>query len=247
MQEFRKCESVYEVIERGGWTYVDIDKSVIEEVEKTIILHSQINFKVKSYEELVLFLKEKKESVSELFDSLSQAPEFCMLQYVLSRKYLNEIMLSPIMWTYPNVRIDVPEREGYLSPAHADDWISFRGNSNVVFWVPFFERGYLYINPRKGNHEVDRDAYWGVKIKDPSIYKWDLVGVEVGRALVFRSDLLHMSTNVFTEKELRITAQLRYEDLGKIKKPFVRAVSQKINKNIIEKQELIISRGGWKN
>jgi hypothetical protein len=146
-------------------------------------------------------------------------------------------MEEPLSWTYPNFRLDIRSRTTYSAPAHLDEWISFRGGKSLVVWLPLFDVGYLDVSPECKSGEVEIDAYWGLRLKNPDKYNWESITVDRGHALLFRSDLMHRSSVKWNANGVRMTLQFRYEDLVITPRPYERPVSQKITEKIIEKQK----------
>ena len=205
-------ESIANVIKYGGWTICQDANNLLGPMRlavEDIAKHFFRENENKSGEFFKKFLIKEK-LVSEFFDALNQSTELMQLQHSFGASYLQEIMKKPVLWTYPNIRVDLNNREKFSAPAHVDDWISFRGNKNIVVWAPLFGAGSLDVSPFMGKIEVIEDKYWGVKMKFPESVEWKKIQLTQSQILVFRNDLIHRSSNNFEEHGGRITAQLRY-------------------------------------
>lgn len=237
---FSERLDIKSVMSFGGWGILEAPDLLIKGLEQTVI---------KSYCALTGDLSATKFNISEkiscldqeeysaLFDMVNMNSFLARGQNIVEEKFLDpSVMGHPLMWTYPNFRVDSPAREKYQSPAHCDDWISFRGKSSLIFWLPIFSDGYLDVSEFVGSFRVEKNDYWGLAAKDESSFKWKTQKILKGKILVFRSDLLHRSSGEFGSSMTRFSVQYRFEDFAFLERPFHRAVSQKISSLISDKQ-----------
>lgn len=247
MKIFKQQQNVNSVISEGGWFVHKVELDLLFNIREALNSATEIITGYHSSIGLKSSIAQNADSVPAIFDVMNQSIELMELQVNYCKRYLKDSMSWPLQWTYPNIRIDVNGREDYLAPAHVDDWISFRGNRNIVVWLPVTGRGSLDICEIRSRNEVVEHPYWGVSFTQDDKLMWHRVQVEEGEALVFRDDLIHRSVAVSEEEQIRITAQLRIEDLHHLGPRYRRAVTQVVSNEIKEKQQALIRRQYYEN
>jgi hypothetical protein len=221
-----------------------INSSSLEQLEATFV-NKVVDLipgnKKSQFPEILLECDDKL--FTQIFDLANMMPELFEFQ----SKFLKdqEVLESPILSSYPNVRFDVPNRNRFQAPAHCDEWISFFKDV-VVVWIPLFCDGYIDVCHETGEHQVERDCYWGVKLSEPDRYKWIKTLVKRGEALIFPSWLLHRSSNYFGDLGFRISVQFRLRDL-KNAHSLKRTTTQKITTEVEGLQEELITKGIYEN
>lgn len=242
-------DSIENVINFGGWTICKDKNNLLNPLRLAVdnTAHHLMGSGISKSKKFWHRLRGNDHSVRSLFDALNQCTELMQLQHSFSVTHLKNAMGLPSLWTYPNIRVDVCGREQFSAPAHADDWISFRGNKNLVVWGPLFGIGNIEISPFTGKIEIEADDYWGIKVKFPEHIEWKKVQLYQDEFLIFRDDLIHRSSGDFGPNGARITVQLRYEDLINVKTNYVRPSSQTISSQIKIKQKELIARGVYDN
>lgn len=243
---FNEQYSLSNVIDFGGWFFCESPANLVDGIEGTVVnsVSHASEVRLETYHDLLNNIKSKEyQRYSEIFDLVSMDPYLGFAQYQISNELLKTEFTYPLLWTYPNFRIDVPERGDFSAPPHCDEWISFRGKKSLVFWMPLFEDGYLDVSTYRGKLDVKKHDYWGVSTNLKSGYDWKTILVPRGKVLIFRSDLLHKSSEKWHESKLRMSVQFRFEDYANVPKPFVRAVTQKLAPSIIEQQDKILKIG----
>lgn len=243
---FNDQPSIAKVISLGGWTFYEPPYDLVTGMERVVLEAARqvFNTTISDSDRLIEILASGSEQeYSSIFDAVSMDTYLGYAQHMLNKFVLKGEFEHPLMWTYPNFRIDVPKRRQYSSPPHCDEWISFRGGKSLVFWTPLFEDGYLDISCFRGKIELEEHSYWGLSVSRKQDIKWETILIPRGQFLIFRSDLLHKSSERWGPSNLRTSMQFRYEDYAAVPKPFVRAVTQKLAASIVDSQKRAVSDG----
>ena len=246
-RNFEYQASIKDVITNGGWSLLSIGSQITAPLRATVYRFASMALGSGSRDRLSNRINMNPEAIPGFFDSLNHCMELIELQTKFNDMYIRHSMAAPVLWTYPNVRVDVEGREEFNAPPHADDWISFRGKTNIVVWTPIVGIGNINICTIRERLKVGSDPYWGVSLIDEGDLNWHQITVKPDEALIFRSDLIHKSSNHFGDEGIRITAQLRYEDLATFESGYSRAITQTISKDVKKSQEFLVSEGYYDN
>lgn len=134
--------------------------------------------------------------------------------------------LSGLQWptagTCPLVRLDRPNHDHYLTPAHQDYWFSLLSENSIVIWKSLDEidhsMGLLSVIPGSHRNGVEPfKIYEGghepfEPIRHISDSDWVDVNLANDEILVFDQKLLHKS-GINRSDKVRVSLQLRLNDL----------------------------------
>ena len=169
---------------------------------------------------------------------LSQiTPEFLKFDDFISFQITN-----PLLWTYPQLRIDCDANKSFSAPWHKDGWILGENLKGIVVWLPVSADGgslQLLQNTNDLECKVIKNNYWGLEadFKDQDLNPYlKNIHVKYGQALVFDENVLHRS---FPIRKGQLTLQLRYFNLHE--NNFYRPAVQKITEPVMEFQKLLPS------
>jgi hypothetical protein len=239
---FQLQENLSDIIPNGGYTVKSLNLDFVIKLEESI--KNLCGYKsIKNEDFLKKLYFSDDERISELFDILNSCGNVLGGHLTIQDNYIKEVFDKPLIWTYPNVRIDKKSRSNYIAPPHLDEWILFNKNRGIVVWFPLFSDGFLKIYDGYDKIKVVKDSYWGLKAENTNSYKVNEQLIKRGQVLFFRSDLLHESSLNIDEEKVRLSIQYRYHDLNSYPKPFKRTIIQNISPLIQEKQSKLAQIG----
>ena len=232
---------VTEVYSTGGFTIKPLDENLLRQLEENIkILFGKQDVDNEKFLKLLHLCNEAR--ISELFDLFNSCGNVLGGHLSVQNAYIKDVFSKPVIWGYPNVRIDKISRSEYVAPPHLDEWILFNENKGIVAWFPLFSDGFLKIYDYQGELNVIKDDYWGLKAKNIGDFKYNEQVVKRGNVLFFRSDVLHESSLKINADKVRVSIQYRYIDSSDYKNSFKRPVTQKISDLIKTKQDELIMK-----
>ena len=235
-------ENLKDVFNNGGFVIKPLDKKFVSDLEQNI--KNLLGCDNISNDKFLNLLKNSDDNrISELFDIFNSCGNIMAGHLAVQNMYVKEVFNKPLIWTYPNVRIDKKSRKDYIAPPHLDEWILFSNNKGLVAWFPLFSSGYLKIYDGDDKVKVSEDNYWGLKATNGNNFLIKEKLIKRGEILFFRSDLLHESSIKIEEDKVRFSIQYRYVDLEFSQKPFKRKVVQKITADIKAKQGELLKVG----
>lgn len=215
----------------------------IVEINKKIIynLINELNNYSNFFGDLPLNFSDGKISLNNISDRsvLQKAFEIINSSVVLSKITcddlgieLNSFLNYPMLWTYPQLRIDCEANRKFEAPLHKDGFILGKELKGIVVWLPInFEGASLDIITNPGKTFIKKNDYWGLEChcEDNTSTKID---IKFGEALIFDQDLIHRSNPI---EKGQITLQLRFFEPET--EFFYRPVVQKSSEPIIEYQK----------
>jgi hypothetical protein len=248
---YKECADLNELKLNGGFFIDKIEKNLLLAIENHLIKICSVKSKLKiNRGNLFKYLSNLSESdTKQYFDLFNSSSIIMKAHYELENKYINQIFKVPVLWTYPNVRLDFKKRKKFQSPKHLDEWILFNGGKGIVAWFPLFQDSSLDLSLYKGRYRVNVHKYWGLKLDEKNFPRnskihFDEKIIKRGQVIFFRSDLFHKSSTNFLNSNCRITIQLRFEDFDENYINYERKVSQIISRKIIKRQKKILKLGG---
>jgi hypothetical protein len=167
-----------------------------------------------------------------LFDAFNMAPQMFSFLDATKDSISSFQIQCPILWTYPQVRIDHKVNTKVQAPWHKDSWINVSDRKGVIVWLPLTESGgTIEFASGPSDFRVERNEYWG--LEGIGEIPGTVETVAMGEAVVFSAESLHRSHLIDTGQ---ITLQLRYEDLS-VTDDYKRPITQKITESVISAQE----------
>ena len=235
------------LIENGGYSILPLNaEKLIKKIENKFIKIFQRFQNINNFSQAVNHISNLTEvEYKTIFDAMNMLPELLSLQGHIADSFFSTD-LTPLCWTYPNFRVDTKDRNQFTAPLHADDFISFRGKSNLIFWTPLFDENSLDIIPKPNLPvKVIKDKYWGVSLNGD--YEEEIVPISIKRneVFIFRSDTLHQSSRIWNQTNCRLSLQFRFECFEYLPTTFERAVTQKISNEIAEQQKILLEKGQY--
>ena len=117
-----------------------------------------------------------------------------------------------ILWTYPQVRIDLKRKKKYSAPLHKDQWILSKGNIGYIVWLPINIGGgsLKFLLKRTKNLKIKKNSYWGLEIKKDGL-ETTSQKINFGEAIIFDHNQIHESDL----ENQRISIQFRFKELNK--------------------------------
>ena len=238
----KPIENLKDVFRNGGFVIEPLDLKFVCDLEQNI--KNLLGCNNSSNDEFLNILNNSDNNrISELFDIFNSCGNILAGHLAVQNMYVKDVFDKPLVWTYPNVRIDKISRKDYIAPPHLDEWILFNNKRGLVAWFPLFSSGYLKIYDVCDKVKVAKDNYWGVKATNANSFLIKEKLIKRGEILFFRSDLLHESSIKIDEDKVRFSIQYRYIDLEFSQKPFKRTVVQKISADIKAKQDDLVKSG----
>ena len=139
---------------------------------------------------------------------------------------------NPLLWTYPQIRIDCEANRTFKAPLHQDKHILGSETKGFVIWLPISTDG-SRINGviEYENLKYVKNEYWGVECK-ASILEEKEIHLNFGQALVFDESFLHYSNPL---PNGQLTLQLRYFEASE--HDFEKRITQKINDQVLIYQD----------
>ncbi len=134
---------------------------------------------------------------------------------------------NPIIGSLPQIRIDRPKDKVRKTELHQDIWYSFLSDNSITFWFSLCKltkkSGPLKIYPKTHKLGIQRftDNKKGTYSARLDINKFDNISalLREDQLIVFSQLLLHESgTNISLSP--RISAQIRFNDINTLSKPF---------------------------
>ena len=141
---------------------------------------------------------------------------------------LDKYLRTPMLWTYPQLRIDCDANRVFSAPFHKDGFILGEKLKGIVIWIPInFEGGSLEVITEEGETLIKRNEYWGLECECEK-YESEKIKINFGEALVFDESCIHRSSPI---KKGQITLQLRYFEPSTefFYRPIVQKSSQEIS------------------
>lgn len=235
-------ENLKDVLSNGGFVIKPLDIKFVSDLEQNI--KNLLGCDNLSNNEFLNILNNSDDNrISELFDIFNSCGNILAGHLAVQNNYVKDVFDKPLIWTYPNVRIDKKSRKDYIAPPHLDEWILLNNRRGLVAWFPLFSSGYLKIYDGFDKIKISKDNYWGVKATNTNNFLIKEKLINRGEILFFRSDLLHESSLKIDEDKIRFSIQYRYIDLEFSQKPFKRTVVQKISADIKAKQDELVKLG----
>ena len=233
-----KKNDLQDVVSNGGFSIKPLDMGLVKSLEDEMKkLFGQQN---SDNDEFLGSLNAcTDDRIAQLFDIFNCCGNILSGHHIVQKNYVETVFENPLIWTYPNVRIDKVSRDKFAAPPHLDEWILFNENRGLVAWFPLFSDGYLKIYDCNDKLKIIKDKYWGLKVKNINSFQFTEYKINRGKVLFFRSDLLHESSLKIEKGKVRVSIQYRYLDLMDYDNYFKRPVVQKISDLIKTKQNEI--------
>lgn len=144
---------------------------------------------------------------------------------------VNSFLKNPMLWTYPQLRIDCDANKVFSAPYHKDGFILGDKLKGIIIWLPVSsEGGSLQIVTKEGETLIERNESWGLECNCKN-HKTENIKINYGEALIFDESLIHKSQPIDSGQ---VTLQLRYFEPSS--KAFYRPVVQKSSDEVIEFQ-----------
>lgn len=166
--------------------------------------------KFKSLDEILKNITKKDEQI--LFNAYNLSLKIYDLLNPLKNLIEKKIQKKLILWTYPQVRIDLKRKKKYSAPLHKDQWILSKGNIGYIVWLPINTGGgsLKFLLKKTKNLKIKKNSYWGLEIKKDGL---ETTGQKInfGEAIIFDHNQIHESDL----ENQRISIQFRFKELNK--------------------------------
>jgi hypothetical protein len=171
-----------------------------------------------------VLLNKKFKDLDEILSKISKKDEK-KLFYVLNLSLKIYDLLNPIknyiekktkkkllLWTYPQVRIDLKKSNTFSAPLHKDQWILEKNGNGYVAWIPINKKGgaLKFLSKKIKNLKIKKSTYWGLEIDKKGI-ETESQKINFGEAVIFDHNKIHESDL----NNQRISIQYRFKELKK--------------------------------
>ena len=190
-----------------------VNKLILNKINREFlkISHVILNKKFKNLDELLSKLNSKEERL--LFDAFNLSLTIYELINPIKKKIEKKINKKLLLWTYPQVRIDLIKNKKFSAPLHKDQWILSKNTKGYVVWLPVNDNGgsLKLVSEKIKKFKIIKNKYWGIEIQDNDV-KQETQNISYGQAVIFDHKKIHASDL----NNQRISVQYRFKELNKL-------------------------------
>ncbi len=189
-----------------------VNKLILNKINREFLQISAVilNKKFKNLDELLNKLNLKQERL--LFDAFNLSLTIYELINPIKKKIEKKINKKLLLWTYPQVRIDLIKKKKFSAPLHKDQWILSKNTKGYIAWFPVNNKGgsLKFVSGKIKKLKIVKNKYWGIEIQDKGI-KQKIQNIRYGQAVIFDHKKIHASDL----NNQRISIQYRFKELSK--------------------------------
>lgn len=204
-----------------------VNKKILNLINIELLYFSRILLKkkYKNLDEMLLKLSNKDERV--LFDAFNVSLKIYELLDPIKKFIEKKTKKKLILWTYPQVRIDIKKKNFFSAPLHKDQWILSKKDFGYIAWIPINKKGgsLKFYKGKESKLKIKKNNYWGLEFIKKNIKTKKQI-IHFGEALIFDHNTIHESD---TDNQ-RISVQFRFKEFKKSFKN--RDINQVINSEI---------------